>query len=58
MDIVKVKGYFEVGPGRPFLLIAGPCVLESEEMALEVARTLKEICDRLGMSYVFKTSFD
>lgn len=58
MDIVKVKGYFEVGPGRPFLLIAGPCVLESEEMALEVAGTLKEICVRLGISYVFKASFD
>jgi len=58
MDIVKIKGYFEVGPGRPFLLIAGPCVLESEEMAMEVAGTLKEICGRLGMSYVFKTSFD
>ncbi len=58
MDIVKVKGFFEVGPGRPFLLIAGPCVLESEEMAMEVAGTLKEICARLGMSYVFKTSFD
>jgi len=58
MDIVKIKGYFEVGPGRPFLLIAGPCVLESEEMAMEVAGTLKGICGRLGMSYVFKTSFD
>jgi 2-dehydro-3-deoxyphosphooctonate aldolase (KDO 8-P synthase) len=58
MDIVNIKDYFEVGPGRPFLLIAGPCVLESEAMALEVAGTLKEICDRLGMSYVFKASFD
>jgi 2-dehydro-3-deoxyphosphooctonate aldolase (KDO 8-P synthase) len=58
MDIVKIKDYFEVGPGRPFLLIAGPCVLESEEMAMEVAGTLKEVCARLGMSYVFKTSFD
>jgi 2-dehydro-3-deoxyphosphooctonate aldolase (KDO 8-P synthase) len=58
MDIVKVKDYFEVGPGRPFLLIAGPCVLESEEMAMEVATTMKEICDRIGMSYVFKASFD
>lgn len=58
MDIVNIKGFFEVGPGRPFLLIAGPCVLESEEMAMEVAGTLKEICARLGMNYVFKTSFD
>ena len=58
MDIVKVKDYFEVGPGRPFLLIAGPCALESEEMAMEVATTMKEVCDRIGMSYVFKASFD
>jgi 2-dehydro-3-deoxyphosphooctonate aldolase (KDO 8-P synthase) len=58
MDIVNIKDYFEVGPGRPFLLIAGPCVLESEDMAMEVAGTLKEICDRLGISYVFKTSYD
>jgi 2-dehydro-3-deoxyphosphooctonate aldolase (KDO 8-P synthase) len=58
MDIVNIKDYFEVGPGRPFLLIAGPCVLESEAMALEVAGTLKTICTRLGMSYVFKASFD
>lgn len=58
MDIVKIKDYFEVGPGRPFLLIAGPCALESEEMAMEVATTMKEICERIGMSYVFKASFD
>ena len=58
MDIVKVSDYFEVGPGRPFLLIAGPCVLESEEMAMEVATTMKEVCERVGMSYVFKASFD
>ncbi len=58
MDIVKINDYFEVGPGRPFLLIAGPCVLESEAMALEVAGRLKEIAGRLGISYVFKASFD
>jgi len=58
MDIVNIKDFFEVGPGRPFLLIAGPCVLESEGLAMEVATTLKEICSRIGMSYVFKASFD
>lgn len=58
MDIVQVKDYFEVGPGRPFLLIAGPCVLESEAMAMEVATELKRVCGKLGISYVFKTSFD
>ncbi|MBU0481634.1 MAG: 3-deoxy-8-phosphooctulonate synthase [Proteobacteria bacterium] len=48
----------EVGPGRPFLLMAGPCVLESEKMATEVATTLREITGRLGINYVFKASFD
>ena len=47
-----------VGPGRPLLLIAGPCVLESPELARRVAGTMQEICARLGLSYVFKASFD
>ncbi len=48
----------EVGSGLPLLLIAGPCALESEEMARRVAGTMQEICARLGFSYVFKASFD
>ena len=48
----------EVGPNRPLLLLSGPCVLESGEMAWEIARRMKEITDRLGISYVFKASFD
>ena len=48
----------EVGSGRPLLLIAGPCVLESEQLGREVASTMKEICRRLSISYVFKASFD
>ena len=47
-----------VGPGRPLLLIAGPCVLESAELARRVAGTMQEMCDRLGLTYVFKASFD
>ena len=58
MDIVQVKNFFEVGPGRPFLFIAGPCVLESEELAMQVATHLKDVAGRLGISYVFKASFD
>lgn len=49
---------FLVGPGQPLLLIAGPCVLESTELAQRVAGTMQEICSRLGLSYIFKTSFD
>lgn len=48
----------QVGTAQPLLLLAGPCVLESEEMAWEVASRMKEICGRLGISYIFKASFD
>lgn len=47
-----------VGTGQPLLLIGGPCALESEEMARIVAEKMQEICDRLGIHYVFKASFD
>jgi 2-dehydro-3-deoxyphosphooctonate aldolase (KDO 8-P synthase) len=51
-------GSFEVGPDRPLFLIAGPCVIESEGLILEVAGRLKEITAALGMPFVFKASFD
>ncbi len=47
-----------VGAGNPLLLIAGPCALESEELARTVAAKMQEICTRLGIAYVFKASFD
>jgi 2-dehydro-3-deoxyphosphooctonate aldolase (KDO 8-P synthase) len=49
---------FVVGPDRPFFLIAGPCVIESEALVLETAARLKEITARLGIPLVFKSSFD
>jgi 2-dehydro-3-deoxyphosphooctonate aldolase (KDO 8-P synthase) len=49
---------FEVGPDRPFFLIAGPCVIESEALVTEVAGRMKEITTRLGIPYIFKASFD
>ena len=51
-------GAFEVGLDRPFFLIAGPCVIESRELAFETAGTLKEITGRLGIPFVYKSSFD
>jgi 2-dehydro-3-deoxyphosphooctonate aldolase (KDO 8-P synthase) len=48
----------EVGAGAPLLLIAGPCVLESRQFALDVAREVRAVARRLGMPYVFKASFD
>jgi 2-dehydro-3-deoxyphosphooctonate aldolase (KDO 8-P synthase) len=49
---------FEIGLRQPFFLIAGPCVIESEELAIETAGFLKEITQRLGISFIYKSSFD
>jgi 2-dehydro-3-deoxyphosphooctonate aldolase (KDO 8-P synthase) len=49
---------FLVGEGQPFLLLAGPCVLESEEIAWKIAGDMQRICRDLDISYVFKASFD
>ena len=49
---------FEVGPDRPFFLIAGPCVIESEQLALDTAGQLKEITTELGIGFIYKSSFD
>ena len=49
---------FNVGEGQPFFLIAGTCVIESEQMAIDTAGTLKEICDSLGINFIYKSSFD
>jgi 2-dehydro-3-deoxyphosphooctonate aldolase (KDO 8-P synthase) len=47
-----------VGGGHPLLLIGGPCALESEQLARQVAGRMQEICARLHLNYVFKASFD
>jgi 2-dehydro-3-deoxyphosphooctonate aldolase (KDO 8-P synthase) len=49
---------FDVGLDRPFFLIAGPCVIESEQLQLDVAGQLKEITSALGIPFIFKSSFD
>jgi 2-dehydro-3-deoxyphosphooctonate aldolase (KDO 8-P synthase) len=49
---------FEVGLDRPFFLIAGPCVIESRQLALDTAGQLKEITGRLGVPFIYKSSFD
>ena len=51
-------GRYEVGNDRPLFLIAGTCVIESEELAIETAGTLKELCGRLGVPLIYKSSFD
>ncbi len=49
---------FEVGLDRPFFLIAGPCVIESRELAMETAGRLKEIAASVGVPFIYKSSFD
>jgi 2-dehydro-3-deoxyphosphooctonate aldolase (KDO 8-P synthase) len=56
-NIITLCG-FEVGLQRPFFLIAGPCVLEGEQMAMDTAGTLKAMATKLGIPFVFKASYD
>ena len=49
---------FDVGLEKPLFLIAGPCVIESEQMALDTAGRLKEICLKLGIPFIYKSSYD
>lgn len=49
---------FLIGPGHPLFLIAGPCVIEGEQFALDTAGQLKEITQSLGISFIYKSSFD
>jgi 2-dehydro-3-deoxyphosphooctonate aldolase (KDO 8-P synthase) len=59
MEKVRARiGGHEVGDGRPLLLIAGPCVIESEAQALSHARRVKDLAARHGLPVVFKASFD
>ena len=54
---MKLTG-FDIGLDKPFFLIAGPCVVESEQLQMDTAGTLKEITSSLGIPFIFKSSFD
>ncbi len=54
---MKLSG-FEVGANSPLFLIAGPCVIESEALAIETSGYLKEICQKLSLPFIYKSSFD
>ena len=59
MSTKRVRvGNVEIGAGRPLVVIAGPCVIESRESALKHAALLKEAADRVGIPYIFKSSYD
>jgi len=51
-------GNLQCGRGRPLLVIAGPCVIENEELTLQIAARLKQIAAELAVPLVFKASFD
>ena len=51
-------GQVKLGAGQPVVLLAGPCVLESYELNLHVAQTLKKLCDQHGLGFIFKSSFE
>ncbi|MEZ6132887.1 MAG: 3-deoxy-8-phosphooctulonate synthase [Planctomycetaceae bacterium] len=57
-DRIVTIGKYKAGTGQPLLLIAGPCVMESESMVMEVAEHLASLRDQLGLQVVFKSSFD
>ena len=58
-NIVKMQlCSFEVGASQPFFLIAGPCVIESEQLAMDTAAQLKELTSELNIPFIYKSSFD
>ena len=58
-DLITIKvGNLQIGNDRPFVLIAGPCLLEGKNHALEMSSALTEITSKLGIGFIYKTSFD
>src|SRR5437899_10301677 len=51
-------GNVQCGPGLPLVWIAGPCVIESHDLTLHIAETLRDVADRLQLPLIFKASFD
>jgi 2-dehydro-3-deoxyphosphooctonate aldolase (KDO 8-P synthase) len=58
MGTVALTDAVSLGDGLPLLVVAGPCVAESRRLCLDIAARMKDICDFLGLPYVFKASFD
>lgn len=57
VEAIKINS-IQIGNGAPLALMAGPCVIESREICLEIAQRMKEMADSIGMPYIFKASFD
>ena len=54
---IKIKNV-RIGGNNPIVLIAGPCVIESESHAMRHAEGIKKICDKLAVGFIFKSSYD
>ena len=57
MTQVKIGNYFEIGTGK-LALLSGPCVIENRDLCLKTAECLKGVCEKRGVNYIFKASFD
>jgi len=55
---IRINEKVKIGGSHPLFLIGGPCVIESQEHALFMAKEIKKICQELGVTYIFKSSFD
>ena len=58
MEVEAQKLWHRLSGGEALFVISGPCVIESEELCLEVAQTMRDICAELNLTYIFKASFD
>ena len=58
MNTFEIGKGVTIGPQEKLTVLAGPCVLESEEICFQIAETMKEICEEVGAQYIFKASFD
>ncbi|MGC1310051.1 MAG: 3-deoxy-8-phosphooctulonate synthase [Phormidesmis sp.] len=58
MHNVQVTEDLTIGSGQPLTLISGPCVIESEDFTLKMADEIRKVTDKLGISFIFKSSFD
>jgi len=56
--MLEIDGKFKVGDGQPLCVIAGPCVIESEDICYNVASHLVDVCGKMGLNYIFKASYD
>lgn len=54
----QITENLSIGKGNPLTLIGGPCVIESEDFTLKMADKIRQVCDRLGIAFIFKSSFD